>query len=239
MGMIQKLINNNENNTLKFIVDFLNEDDKTKYLVFSQIDDQTMEQIDNVLEQKVDMAYWCVDRCLTTKNLFNMMLKSEKYIKKYVFSNGEMEGNKLNNLIILQSGNELEVLIIPFSITYFNITSSNSFAIYLRGNMDEEPMLNELFHLYINGIGYLELTEEYIKECEAKKLFRNNKANTLYKDVNKDEIIQSFRTIGLSDNVNETLRVIQSQSSAKKFSLDKSEILFNVNDAESEMRSSK
>ena len=236
MKMIQKVINNSENNILKFIINLLKESNKTKYIVFSQIDDQTLEHIDDSLEQKVDGIYLCVDRYLTTKNLFKTILKSEKYIKKNVFCNGQAESNKLNNLIMLQSGTYLEILIIPFCITYFNVTASDSFAIYLSGNINDEPILKELFNLYINKNGYRELTEEYIKECEAKKLFRNHKANTLYKDVNTDEIIQSFRTITDSDDVSETLRVIQSQSSVKKFSLDKSEVVFNLNDIESEIR---
>ncbi len=226
--MIERVIYNNENGIFNFIKDILNEGEKKKHIVFSQIDDQTMEKIDGCLSEEVETLYICVDRYLTTKKIFQTLLKSDNYINKYVFCNSEMQGNRLNNLIMLQSDTQLEILIIPFCLTDFNLSASNSFAIYLSGSINKENSLKELFDLYSKKLEYNELTEEYINECELKKLFRNDKANTIYKDVNKDEIIQSFRTVAGADNVDETLRVIQSQSSAKKFSLDRSEISFNI-----------
>lgn len=234
VNMIEKIIYNNENGIFNFIKDILNEGNKKKHVVLSQIDDQTMEKIDEWLSEKIESLYICIDRYLTTKKIFQNLLQSDKYINKYVFCNSEMQGNRLNNLIMLESETQLEILIIPFCLTDFNLTASNSFAIYLSCNINEENSLKELFDLYLKKLEYNKLTEEYVNECELKKLFRNDKANTLYKDVNKDEVIQSFRNITESDNVDETLRVIQSQSSAKKFSLDRSEMSFNITSDENQ-----
>lgn len=230
--MIEKIIYNNENGIFNFIKDILNDNNKKKYVFFSQVDDQVVEKLEEGLLQKVESLYMCIDRYLTTKKLFQKLLKSDKFINKYVFCNSDIKGNRLNNLIVLQSGMQLEVLVIPFVLTDFNILTSNSFAIYLSGNIDEDNSLKELFELYTKKLDYAELTEEYINECEENKLFRNDKANTLYKDVNKDEVIQSFRNISESDSIDETLRVIQCQASAKKFSLDRSEMSFNITDDE-------
>lgn len=228
--MIEKIIYNNENGILKFITALLNEPNKSKSIVFSQIDDQALESIDECFSEKIEAIYMTVDRYLTTKKIFQKLLISDKYVNKYVSSNSELDGNRLNNLIVLESDKQLEVLFIPFCMTTFNLATSNSFAIYLACDISEASHLNELCESYINKSEYDELTENYINGCEEKKLFRNEKANTVYKDVNKDEVIQSFRSITDSDDVDETLKVIQSQASAKKFSLDKSEMSFNITD---------
>lgn len=228
--MIGKIIYNNENGIFDFIKELLNESNKKKHIIFSQIDDCAMENIDECISGKIENIYLCVDRYLTSKKNFQALLKSNKYVNKYVFTNGEMKGNKLNNLIILQTETQLEILIIPFSITDFNLLASNSFAIYLSSDTNEENSLKELLNFYLNQCDYNELTEDYINECETKKLFRNDKVNTIYKDVDKDEVIKSFRNITESTDVDETLKVIQRQASVKKFSLDKSEIIFNTND---------
>lgn len=230
--MVEKIIYNNGNGIFNFIQSVLNYKDRKISMVLSQIDDQTIEKIDKCLLQTIESIYVCVDRYLTTKKIFQFLLESDKYKNKYVFANGEVKGNRLNNLIILQSESQIEILIVPFCLTDFNLMTSEDFAIYLSGNINEEEALKELLALYTKELEYGNLTQDYINECEQKKLFRNDKANTIYKDVNKDEVIQSFRNITDSDDVDETLRIIQSQAMAKKFSLDRSEISFNIDDEE-------
>jgi len=230
--MIAKLVYNNENGIFNYIKEMVNKNSKEKYMVLSQIDDQAFEKIDECVSNEIDRLLICVDRYLTTKSIFVNLLNNDKYTNKYIFSNSDMQSNRLNNLIMLKSEDEMEVLIVPFCITDFNLQTSNSFAIYLKGNLSEQNVLQEIYNLYLYQMEYEKLTEKYVNDCINKKLFRNDKANNLYKDVNKDEIVQSFRNLVETDNIDETLKVIKSQNNARKFSLDRSEISFNTDEIE-------
>ena len=221
-----KNIYNINQGILSYINNKIKDNNTIKYLVFSQIDDQTFEMLDKQISS-IEKLFICIDRYYTTSQMFKGMLTNTKYKEVLVYANSNIVGNKLNNLIVIMDGESVEVLILPFALTSFNVQNADSYIISIQGTIND-LYIKEMLDNYENNKEYMELSEEFIQKCIEDKLFRNDKANNIYKDVNKDEIIQSFRNLGDSENYDETLKVIQKQTAARKFSLDKSELSFTI-----------
>ena len=61
---------------------------------------------------------------------------------------------------------------------------------------------------------------------ENKKVFRNEKADTLTKEITRDEIIKSFRSSQNFENKDEFLKMIEVNSKIKNSTLLKDEVQY-------------
>lgn len=63
-------------------------------------------------------------------------------------------------------------------------------------------------------------------DLEKNKAFRNEKADTLYKEIDKDEIIKSFRTIQGVENKDEFLKMVEVNNKIRNGNFLKNEVEF-------------
>lgn len=190
--MVVAFITNQEQGVLKRIIEFLNREAGAKKLVFGEIEDAVYDRLRSHIK-KDDKLFLSVNRKGTTKLLLESLLDREFV---YVCNNEFNFHRNVNNLFFVETGDEVKGIFCGFSLTENNVDNSSSMAIYFSGKVEEIEnfeILSELFNEEKNG--YVKLTQEVMKEWEAQKAFRNEKASTISEELDEDEIVKSFRNM--------------------------------------------
>lgn len=186
--MIIKFIRNENGEIKNEIVKLLSNKAVFKMAVLGAIDDYVFELFN---KNKIDLYYISVDKKYTTYNMFKDLTSNT-----YIFDNNLHKNSKKENIIFNEYEDELEMLMSGFEFTKDNIDNSTSVSIYIRGkkSTDEMKEVEELYNYYKENKGtYLKLDDELLNKLEENKSFRNSKINTIFEEMQIDEVISSFR----------------------------------------------
>jgi len=190
--MVVEFITNREQGVLKKITELLNIQNGEKKIVFGEIEDTVYERLSLYIDEE-DKLFLSVNRKGTTKLLFDSLVE-RKFV--YVCNNQLNCYRNVNNLVIVETGDDVKGIFCGFPLTENNVDNSDSIAVYFSGKIGEIEnfgLVNELFADSKNG--YVKLTKELIKDLVEQNAFRNEKAVTISDELDEDEIIKSFRNM--------------------------------------------
>lgn len=215
----------NNNDLYDYLNKFLLEKSKETLIVFGSIDNNTYERLEGSIKE-FNRLYIGISNKYTTKKMLEELSDFENVF--YQNNNNYREMLK-ENLIIKKELNYTKILIIPFELKEEIIQNANNNVILIKIKNDETNIeeINAFAKKYeLNKLGYLKLTKGALKDLEKDKAFRNEKADTLDKEIDKDEIIKSFRTIQGIENKDEFLKMVEVHSKIKNKGFLKNEIEF-------------
>lgn len=187
-----------------FIKFFRNENDKLKKQIRKMMSEKALSKttvlgtVDDYIfdffkDTKVTDMFISVDKKFTTYKMMEELLNKENV---YIYNNNLHKNTKKENIVFSIHEDEIEMLFSGFGFTKDNLDNSDSVSIYIRGNKDSEEMREvvNLYHYYKNNLGnYLKLDENLLKTLKDSKSFRNEKINTIFEEMQIDEVICSFR----------------------------------------------
>lgn len=209
---------------LNKVTELLQNKSEEKYVVLGRIDNIVF---DFVYTKKASFSklYLGVSKKYTTKNMID---KISNLSNVYICNNDEYRNMIIDNLVITKEKNTIVITIIPFEIRNEIIENSKNKMIEIE--LNEKDLTNDiktLIECYVeNKNNYQTLDSDVIKELENKKAFRNEKADTLTKEISRDEIIKSFRSSQNFENKDEFLKMIEVNSKIKNSTLLQDEVQY-------------
>ncbi len=181
------------------------------------IDDEGLDEIYSFIPQDIRILI-CVDKKFTTYQLLNKLLKFKDV---YYVDNNNTSRLEQTNLLISVNGDDVEVMFITPNFLKYSLENNISTSFILKGKLKEfECLLNK--YKLDNSELYSKLTQECIKEWEDKNNLRNEKATTLSKEMDLDEIKMSFRRINEIENKDEFINKLKFQ---KQINANKDDII--------------
>lgn len=209
---------------LNKVTELLQNKSEEKYVVLGRIENIVF---DFVYTKKASFSklYLGVSKKYTTKN---MIEKVSNFNNVYFCNNDEYRNMIIDNLVIAKEKDTIVITVIPFEIRNEIIENSKNKLIEIE--LNEKDLSNDIKSLidcYVeNKNNYKILNSDVIKELENKKVFRNEKADTLTKEITRDEIIKSFRSSQNFENKDEFLKMIEVNSKIKNSTLLKDEVQY-------------
>ena len=202
-----------------------------KILVLGSIDNNVYCLISKYITD-FSKLYIGISKKYTTKKMIESLLS---FNNVFFQDNNNYRGMLKENVIIQKKVNFVQITLIPFELREEIIENSNNSIIQIK----IFDITNEKFNIanfiekyQINKFDYLKLNKELFLQLEKNKAFRNEKADTLDEDINKDEIIKSFRTIQSVEDKDEFLKMVEVHSNLKNKEFLKSDIVFcNIEDS--------
>lgn len=184
----------NENDAIKNkINDMFSKSSENKIIVLGSVDDYVFEMFNSKQIVSRYTQYISIDKRYTTYTMLEDLLQNEN---TYIYNNNSHTETKKENIIFCEDAEEIEVLISSFEFTKDNMDNSNSVVTYFKGkkSLYELSEVVKLYEYYkTNSGGYLKLTKELLDELNEERSFRNSKINTIFEEMQMDEIISSFR----------------------------------------------
>ena len=195
-----------------------------KYIILGRIENVVFDFVFTT-ETLFSKLYLGVSKKYTTKN---MIEKVSNFNNVYFCNNDEYRNMIIDNLVIVKEKDTIVITVIPFEIRNEIIENSKNKLIEIE--LNEKDLSNDIKSLidcYVeNKNNYKILNSDVIKELENKKVFRNEKADTLTKEITRDEIIKSFRSSQNFENKDEFLKMIEVNSKIKNSTLLKDEVQY-------------
>lgn len=191
--MTIQIIKNKEDNIKNKIFEMLSKKSLYKLIILGTIDDYIFTWLNNIKISSEYSQYISIDKKYTTYKMLEDLLKTDN---TYIYNNNLHKQTKKENIIFVDNDDEIEMLISSFEFTKENLDNSDSNVMYIRGNKASEELseIVKLYNYYKNNLGeYSKLTKELLNELDKNKDFRNSKINTIFEEMQIDEVISSFR----------------------------------------------
>lgn len=188
--MIIEFIRNENNEIKNRITKMISGKSLSKIVVLGTADDYGCELFN---DGKIDDFYISVDKKYTTYKMIESLIDSKN---TYIYDNNLHKNTKKENIIFCIYENDIEILISSFEFTKDNLDNSASISIYIRGNkeLNEMQEVVNLYNYYKENIGnYFKLDNNVLNKLEENKSLRNSKINTIFEEMQMDEVISSFR----------------------------------------------
>lgn len=188
--MISHIIRNKNDEVINEIKRIISVKQSEKIMVLGSIDDYSFEIFNDI---KNTLIYISIDKKYTTYKMMEDLLEKENV---FVYDNNLHKDTKKENIIFNIDDDEIEMLMSSFEFTKDNLENADSIAIYIKGNKNDAEMKDilSLYEYYKNNLGgYIELDNNLLNNLEDNKSFRNSKINTIFEEMQIDEVISSFR----------------------------------------------
>lgn len=220
--MLVEFITGKEN-IVNGIIELLGEEADEKIVVFGTIDDEGYKLFEESILKNNPKLFLGVSKKYTTKALLEKVNKLENV---YVYNNNENISIKNTNMIMICRENKVDIIISTFDFFENTINNTSSFVLKLSG--DSKSNIYQLYSEYHNfSLDYIKLSQEIIEQLSTDKQLRNEKASTLSRNIDKDEIIKSFRNIGQVEDKDGYLKMLEVKNEFKKSKIDKSELIYS------------
>lgn len=175
------------------VSDILSKESVSKIVALGTVDDYCFKALFN--DKIIDECsfFISIDKKYTTYKMIEGLLESKNV---YLYNNNLHKNTKKENIIFSIHDDEIEMLFSGFEFTKDNLDNSNSVSIYVRGNKNLKEMCEviKLCEYYSNNQGnYIKLGENILNELKIDNSFRNDKINTIFEEMQIDEVISSFR----------------------------------------------
>ena len=211
-------------NILNEIENTLNKEAEKKVVVLGNIDDSGYELFEECFERNNPDVFFSINKKSTTKVLLEKINNLENV---YIHNNNDNIDMQNSNMIIIKNENGLEAIISTFDFSGNTINNTKSFVLVLKEEINEKSSLYELYSTYDKtNSSYIKLSEEVIKDLKENKQLRNDKAATLTKAIDEDEIVKSFRNIAQVEDKDEYLKMLKIKNNIKKSNLGSSELIY-------------
>ncbi len=225
----------NKDKLIEYLNDFLLQENDEKIVVLGSIDNNTFERLKDSIKNFTKLFIGVSKKYTTKKIVLDLANKDNVFYQ----NNNDYRNMLKENIIILKNANSISILVIPFELKEEIIENANNTLILIKLDNNEkniESITNVIENYKQNIKEYPKLNEEAINFLSEKKAFRNEKADSLDKEINKDEIIKSFRSIQGVENKDEFLKMVEVHNKIKNKGFLKNEIEFsNMDDQTSNL----